>query len=145
MLRSLAVAGCLLWASLLVEPLCAGQAVKKTTPKPPVEVCAYGSGFFPVRTYQVHGLACQECTPGGEWTDVGGQDCDAHSAKARAVKSAKPKGHVCSKEGGSYSIGAIFAGADDCSRCTGRAAPDDWDALEKMYFCEKLNPAGDVD
>lgn len=81
---------------------------------------------------------------GGQWVDVGAQECDAHP-KTTAVKQAKAKGHLCSKDDGSYSVGAIFTGADDCSRCTGRASPDDWDALEKMYFCEKLNPSGDVD
>jgi hypothetical protein len=42
-------------------------------------------------------------------------------------------------------VGAIFGGTDDCSRCTNRTSPDDWDSIDKMYFCEKLNSTGDVD
>ena len=91
----------------------------------------------------MHGLTCQQCIE-GQWLDVGAQECGAHP-KDPALKQGKAKGHLCSKDDGHYSVGAVFAGADDCSRCTGRTSPDDWDALEKMYFCEKLNPSGDVD
>jgi hypothetical protein len=134
-----------LWMLVLLLPLCAQQPAKKTLPaNHPLEVCAYSSRSYRVNSYQMHGLQCQECVVGGQWVDVGAQECDAHP-KNSAVKQAKAKGHLCSKDDGAYSVGAIFTGADDCSRCTSRTSPDDWDALEKMYFCEKLNPSGDVD
>jgi hypothetical protein len=123
----------------------AGQTAKKVPAKSPARLCAYASHLFPARTFQVHGLSCQECSSAGQWMDVGGQECDQHPAKVAPAKSGKPEGHLCAKDDGNYSVGAIYAGADDCSRCTERAAPDDWDALEKMYFCEKLNSSGDVD
>jgi hypothetical protein len=133
----------LLLLAALTTPLAAQQPAKKT-PAASVEVCAYGPHLYRANSYQVHGLSCQECVAGGQWVDVGGQECDAHP-KNLAVKQGKPKGHLCSKDDGKYSVGAIYTGADDCSRCTGRASPDDWDTIEKMYFCEKLNPSGDVD
>jgi len=130
--------------AMLSTPLGAQQPARKPAARTAIEVCAYGSHMYREHSYRVHGLTCQECIKGGEWVDVGGQECDAHP-KTAAIKQAQPKGHLCSKDDGTYSVGAIYAGADDCSRCTNRPSPDDWDALEKMYFCEKLNPSGDVD
>ena len=127
----------------LTIPLGAQQPAKKSTAAASIDVCAYGPRFYRSQSYQMHGLTCQECLE-GQWIDVGGQECGAHP-KTSALKQGKPKGHLCSKDDGNYSVGAVFAGADDCSRCTGRASPADWDALEKMYYCEKLNPSGDVD
>jgi hypothetical protein len=132
--------GCLLLA--MVGPAGAQQPSKKSAPNATVEeVCVYGSRFFRVRTYEIHGLSCQQCQAGGAWADVGGQFCEVAQPKRVVGAHAKSKGHVCSKSGETYSIGAVFYdGADDCSRCMERASPDDWDALDKEYFCENQNP-----
>jgi len=131
---------------MLAMPTHAQQTPKKgsSTPRTQPSVCAYASRYYRANSYQLHGLACQQCVSTGEWVDVGGQECDAHP-KNPATKQGKAKGHQCSKDDGAYSVGAIFANPDDCSRCTNRTSPDDWDSIDKMYFCEKLNPAGDVD
>jgi hypothetical protein len=136
------VEGFLVFAILTV-PVGAQQAAKKSAASPAADVCAYRSRSYGAKSYQMHGLTCQECID-GQWVDVGAQECGAHP-KTPALKQGKARGHLCGKDDGNYSVGAVFAGADDCSRCTGRVSPNDWDALEKMYFCEKLNPSGDVD
>ena len=136
-------------AVLLVVLLTAsgiGQTSKKQNPtNAPTESCVYGSRFFRLHSYQVHGISCQQCVAAGKWADVGGQYCAAAKPQRQVGQTAKPKGHLCNKESLSYSVGAVYYdGADDCSRCTNRASPNDWDALDKQYFCENVNPAGDA-
>jgi len=126
--------------------LSAWQGTKKPSPtNSPEQGCIYGSRFFRLHTYQSHGISCQQCTTGGKWLDVGGQNCEASKPQRQVGQHAKPKAHVCSKEGLEYSAGAVYYdGADDCARCTERPAPNDWDALDKAYFCENVNPEGDA-
>lgn len=137
------------FAGLLILQIqtAAGQTGKKTHVANPAktESCMYGSRFFRLHSYLRHGISCQQCMAGGKWTDVGGQYCAASKPQRQVGQTAKPKSHVCSKEGLSYSVGAVYYdGADDCSRCMDRTAPNDWDALDKQYFCENVNPAGDA-
>ena len=109
------------------------------------EACVYRSRFFRFNTYQSHGISCQQCVAGGKWADVGGQYCAASKPQRQVGTQAKPKAHVCAKEGLTYSLGAVYYdGSDDCSRCEDRQSPNDWDALDKAYFCENTNPAGDA-
>lgn len=134
----------LLFFPALVLPAGAQQPAKTAQPAPSADVCAYNSHFYPAKSHQMHGLTCQQCIE-GQWVDVGNQECRAQR-KNSALKQGNPKGHLCSRDNGTtYSVGAIFVGPDDCSRCTGRASPNDWDVVDRMYFCEKLNPSGDVD
>lgn len=123
-----------------------GQTSKKqNSTNAPTESCMYGSRFFRLHSYQAHGISCQQCVAGGKWADVGGQYCAASKPQRQVGQTTRPKGHLCSKESLSYSVGAVYYdGADDCSRCTDRASPNDWDALDKQYFCENVNPAGDA-
>lgn len=124
---------------LIALPVVAGQDSKKSPL--PVESCVYASRFFKLNSYDAHGITCQQCVRGGKWQDVGGQYCAASKPQRLVGSHAKPKAHVCAKEGNTYSLGAVYYdGADDCSRCEDRSTPNDWDALDKIYFCENTNP-----
>lgn len=144
--RALVILQFALLLIILQAPAGAGQTAKKAPPNPAShEPCMYGSRFFRLHSYLGHGISCQQCVAGGKWADVGGQYCAASKPQRQVGQTAKPRGHVCGKEGLSYSVGAVYYdGADDCSRCTDRSSPNDWDALDKQYFCENSNPAGDA-
>ena len=143
-LRLTTISTVVLSVSILMSSGTAGQTPKKKSASATGGSCVYGSRFFRLHSYQTHGITCQQCTD-GNWVVVGGQYCAASKPEREVGQHAKAKKHLCTKEGSTFSVGAVYYdGADDCSLCADRDAPNDWDALDKRYFCENANPEGDA-